>query len=302
MNVLVLYSVFPESGVAPDRTPKEFALNEAAECVAGSIADAVVVGVRDAHEVLDAIRTHRPDVIFNTCEAPCGRPDREPHVAALLEWINVRFTGASSECLALCRRKDRVKPLLAATGISVPGISGFPCIVKPADEDGSYGIWTGSICENAAEIEQARSHFPGPVLVEEFLSGREFVVSLWGARAPDHVSIGETVFAGGVRLNTYLSKWYPESVEFRNTPVAFDTVIEKALRHAIVDAASGAWRVVEARGYLRVDVRLDASGCPRVLDVNPNPELTPGVGMHRAVLEAGWKWPDFIRQQVEWAS
>jgi D-alanine-D-alanine ligase len=302
MKVLVLYSVFPESGVGADRTPREFALNEAAECVAGSIPDAIAVGVRDVHEVLEAIGTHRPDVVFNTCEAPCGRPDREPHVAALFEWIGVRFTGASSECLALCRRKDRVKPLLAAAGVDVPRNSGFPCIVKPADEDGSYGIWLGSVCENAAEIGRARGYLSGPVIVEEFLSGREFVVSLWGARMPDHVSIGETVFAGGVRLNTYLSKWYPESVEFRNTPVAFNTKIEPALRRAIVDAASGAWRVVEARGYLRVDVRLDAAGCPRVLDVNPNPELTPGVGMHRAVLEAGWEWPHFIRQQVEWAS
>lgn len=52
---------------------------------------------------------------------------------------------------------------------------------------------------------------------------------------------------------------------------------------------------------MRCDVRLDASGCPRVLDVNPNPDVTPDMAMHRAVEEAGWTWERFVRRQVEWA-
>jgi D-alanine-D-alanine ligase-like ATP-grasp enzyme len=52
---------------------------------------------------------------------------------------------------------------------------------------------------------------------------------------------------------------------------------------------------------MRVDLRLDEAGAPRVLDVNPNPELGPGVGICRAVQEAGWTWEQFVRQQVEWA-
>jgi D-alanine-D-alanine ligase len=302
MNVLVLYSVFPDSVVAVDRVAGEFALTEAAECVAAALPGASAVGVVGAlDEVLGAIRSHRPDVVFNACEAPLGRPDRETHVAALLEWMGIRFTGAGSETLALCRRKDWVKPLLAAAGIAVPRDGGFPCIVKPADEDGSYGIWTGSICENTADVARARSHLTGPVLVEEFLPGREFVVSLWGERAPDHVSIGETEFQGGIRLITYAGKWRVDSVDFRDTPLTYDPDIAPDLRDAIVAAARGAWRVVGARGYLRVDVRLGADGRPRVLDVNPNSELTPGVGMHRAVVEAGWNWVDFVRNLVEWA-
>ena len=73
------------------------------------------------------------------------------------------------------------------------------------------------------------------------------------------------------------------------------------LRAAIVAAAYGAWRAVDARGYLRIDIRLDAEENPFVLDINPNPELGPGVGICRAVQEAGWTWPQFLRQQVLWA-
>jgi D-alanine-D-alanine ligase len=301
VNVLVLYSI----SVGHDRSTLEFAMTDAAACIADAIENARVAGVRgELDEVIAALDQHRPEVVFNCCEAPLGRPDLEHHVAALFEWRGIRFTGSGSECLALCRRKDRVNPLLAAAGIPVPRSAGvgYPCIVKPADEDGSYGIWTGSICENRAEIDRACAHLPGRVLIEEFLPGREFVVSLWGSRQPEHVSIGETLFEGGVRLKTYSGKWRSKSVEFRNSPIAYDTEIAPELRTAIRNAAATAWHVVDARGYLNVDVRLDSAGIAHVIDVNPNPELTPGFGVHRAVREAGWEWKRFVASLLEWAS
>ena len=173
---------------------------------------AAVVGVRgELREVLDAIAGHRPDVVFNLCEAPLGRPDLEPHVAALLEWSGIAFTGSRSETLALCRRKDRTSAVLAAAGVPVPRVGRFPCIIKPADEDGSAGITHDSICADAAAVQRARERLAGPVVVEEFLPGREFAVSLWGSRFGEHCSIGETLFLRGLRLNTYVGKWDSES-------------------------------------------------------------------------------------------
>jgi D-alanine-D-alanine ligase len=138
-------------------------------------------------------------------------------------------------------------------------------------------------------------------LVEEFLPGREFAVSLWGPNKPEQVSIGETLFQNGLRLNTYAAKWEPDSEEFANSPISYTVDLHPPLRAAIVAAAYGAWRAVDARGYLRIDIRLDADENPFVLDINPNPELGPGVGICRAVQEAGWTWPQFLRQQVLWA-
>ena len=141
----------------------------------------------------------------------------------------------------------------------------------------------------------------GPLVIEEFLPGREFVVSLWGQRQPDHVSIGETLFQHGLRLITYAAKWDIESADYANSPLSYAVELDDPLRAAIVAAAQGAWRAVAARGYARIDVRLDAAGQPRVLDVNPNPEIGPEVGIHRAVLEAGWTWPRFVNAQLAWA-
>jgi D-alanine-D-alanine ligase len=299
--VLVLHTLPPDA-TAKGRSRDEFDLSEAASAVAAVLPEARMAGVHgDAREILALLEKEKPDVVFNACEAPLGRPDLEAHLAALLEWSGVRFTGCGSETLALCRRKDRAGALLAAAGVAVPREGAFPCIVKPAAEDGSAGITARSMCRNEQEVARARARWDGPVIVQEFLPGREFAVSLWGAREPEHSSIGEFCFRGGLALNTYASKWDTESEDFANSPLFYDSEIAEPLRTEVLRQALGAWRAVEARGYLRVDLRLDAGGQPRVLDVNPNPELAPGVGIHRAVTEAGWTWERFVRQQVLWA-
>lgn len=300
MKVLILHTSQPD-GVPQGRRAWEFDMSGAARGVAAVLPDAAFARVHgEPREILMALDTHAPDVVFNLCEAPLGRPDLEAHVAALFEWVGVPFTGSGSETLSLCRRKDRVNGVLAAAGVPVP-VAGYPCIVKPADEDGSAFINRESVCADEEAVVRARARIPGPVVIQEFLEGREFAVSLWGETGPDHVSIGETLFRQGLRLNTYASKWDSDSDDFTNSPLSYDVDLSSMLRDAIVDAARRAWKVVGARGYLRVDVRLDRNGRPKVLDVNPNPEMGPEVGIYRAVVEAGWTWDRFVRAQLSWA-
>lgn len=298
MRVLVLYTLPPET-VGANRTVNEFDLSLTAQEIASVLPDATLAAtIGEAREVLSLLAAHEPDVVFNLCEAPCGRPDFEPYVAALLEWTGTRFTGSGSETLALCRRKDRTNAVLADAGVPVPRLGVLPCIVKPADEDGSAGIDERSVCASEEDAVRARSRIKGLVLQQEFLPGREFPVSLWGRDEPDYVSVGEFSFFHGLQLLTYAGKWDEESADYMNSPLSFKPEIEPLLREQIVAAARGAWRAVRARGYLRVDVRLDNEGVPRVLDVNPNPELSLSWS---GVTEAGWTWEDFISHQVEWA-
>lgn len=301
MKVLVLHTL-PPAAPTVGRSTDEFELHAAAANVASALDDVTIAAVRgEASEILRLVEREQPDVVFNLCEAPLGQPGLEAHVAALFEWMGVDFTGSGSEALALCRRKDRMNSVLAAHGVAVPRSGIFPAIVKPADEDGSAGIDRAAICEDEAEVARARARAAGPVLVQEFVEGREFAVSLWGRNAPEHVAIGETRFRNGLRLNTYAAKWQPDSSDFADSPLDYTTEVDDALRAGVVAAARGAWLAAAARGYLRVDVRCNRQGIPLVLDVNPNPELGPGVGICRAVQEAGWTWPAFVRGQVEWA-
>jgi D-alanine-D-alanine ligase len=298
MKTLILHTLPPPECV-DGRALEEFALHDAAELVASVLEHAVVRAVRgDAAEIVRAVDAERPEVIFNLCEAPLGRPDLEAHAAALFEWMGVPFTGSGSETLALCRNKPRVNAVLAAHGVAVPREGVYPAIVKPADEDGSAGIDRESVCEDAEAVERARARWPGPVVVQEFVTGREFAVSLWGGRVPGHLSIGETLFRNGLRLNTYSSKWDTGSADYLDSPLDYTTDLGPVLRERIVAAARGAWQASGAFGYLRIDVR--CSGLiPLVLDVNPNPAIGPGIGICRAVEEAGWTWESFVRMQVE---
>jgi D-alanine-D-alanine ligase len=306
MKVLVLHTTPPEAP-GGGRVADEFDLGNAASNVASVLPGAMVCSVRgEVREVLALLDLYHPEVVVNLCEAPLGRPDLEAHVAAVLEWLGMRFTGCGSETLALCRRKDLVNAVLRNAGVPVPCAVDlsrpvFPCIVKPASEDGSAGLDHDSVCENADALTRAVARLSGPAVIQEFLSGREFAISLWGRLRPDYVSIGETVFQQGLRLITYAAKWHVESADFANSPMVYDAEIDPPLRDVIVAIARGAWDAVGARHFLRVDARLDAAGSPRVLDVNPNPEMSPGVGICRAIQEAGWQWPDFVRNVVEWA-
>jgi D-alanine-D-alanine ligase len=306
VKVLVLHTLSPEQ-VPLGRSPGEFDLSLGAHAIGGVIPGAAVEGIPgDFREVIAHLDHHQPDVVFNLCEAPLGRPDLEAHVAALLEWAGVRFTGNRSETLALCRRKDLVGSILRAAGVPVPervhpDRPVFPCIVKPADEDGSAGLDHDSVCDTPEALARALSWMRTPMLIEEFLPGREFTVTLWGERRPENISIGETAFRNGLRLVTYAAKWHIESADFADSPLFYDSVIAPELREAIAEVARSAWLAVGARHLLRVDIRLDAAGCPHVLDVNPNPEMGPESGASRAAVEAGWVWKDFIHKLVEWA-
>jgi D-alanine-D-alanine ligase len=302
VKVLILYSLPPEKP-GPGRQVAEFDMSAGAYGIHEVLPEAELAGVRgEMREVLGVLDSHQPDVVFNLCEAPLGRSDREAHPAALLEWLGIRYTGARSETLALCRRKDHIAGVLAAAGVPVPRPGGFPCIVKPAHEHGSAGLDHASVCDHPQAVAWAKARWERAVLVQEFLPGREFAVALWGAATPEHVSIGETRFQGGLRLNTYAAKWESESEDYADSPLFYPAEIGLGLHELVLAAACGAWRAVDGRGYLRVDTRLDDTGMPRVIDVNANPELSPEVGMHRAVTEAGWTWERFVRQQIEWAT
>ena len=125
---------------------------------------------------------------------------------------------------------------------------------------------------------------------------------MWGGSYPENVAIGEVFFDDGLRLFTYAAKWRFDSPDYDNSWIEYQTEIDPRLRETLGTLARRAWLAVGARGYLRIDMRLDEGGTPHVLDVNPNPEVTPGRGgTYRAVTETGWTWERFVRQQVAWA-
>jgi D-alanine-D-alanine ligase len=246
------------------------------------------------------------DMVFNLAEGLDGRADGEPRVAALLELAGRATTGASSDTLALCRRKDRVNALLGARGLPIPpwsllapdragDWSLFPAIVKPAGEDGSVGIHEWSVADDALELTAALDRLGGEALVQRFVTGRELNVGIVGGVV---LPVAEIEFSGRQRVVSYAAKWDAGSAEDRSTHPICPARIPVALHAEVCTMAREAWAVVGGRGYGRVDLRTDDEGRPFLLDVNPNPDLAPDAGLARMAGAAGWSYADLVERIV----
>jgi D-alanine-D-alanine ligase len=273
------------------------------------------VGVgRDLAAAVDQLQHRRPDVVFFMVESIGGDARLEAAVAGVLEWLGLPYTGSPPLATAVALHKPAARAVLADAGVDVPrgvvlddggepldGLS-FPVIVKPSREDGSHGIRSESV---AADEEAARSRaayvierYAQPALVEEFVDGREFNVSLLGPASDPRVlpfqEIDYKLPRHLPRLVTFEAKWKPASVEYGGTwPTNVDGPPEVV--DAVASTARAAYSAVGLRDYGRVDIRLDGEGRPLVIDVNAQPDLTPGeFGLAANALRAGLGYNELV--------
>ena len=288
----------------------------------GHHAIAVPLGL-DVLQFWQDLRAARPDVIWNLCEEASGRPGRELHAAALLELQDVPVTGTAAAELALCLDKSRARLLLAAAGATVPPavrvavgqalpeVVPLPAIVKPTSQDGSAGIDAQSVVHTHAQAQAAvtRLHAQGlgDALVEAFIAGREINALMLGpAGGPiGHLALGEIDFshvaAHQPQILTWAAKWEEGSPEFLTTPVHYPATVDDGLRTRIALLADRAFAALGLAGYARLDLRVDAAGQPFIIDVNPNPDLSPDAGLVRALPALGLTFGDFVALQLQWA-
>jgi D-alanine-D-alanine ligase len=255
----------------------------------------------EPRRLLDELRDHPPDVVFNMFEGLATHTATEISVVSLLEWLNVPFTGSPSFALGLGRDKIRTKHLLHGAGVATPDFQvieqlpvqpwphAFPAIVKPACQDASVGIDQASVVRNQGELEQRVAcmleRYGPPVLIEEFINGREFHANLIeeplaGAkgtriRSMPLAEIGYSYPPGTNYwpIYSYDAKWSPQTDEFRGTSMkaAIDLAPERLDR--IERLAEHVFKLVGMRDCGRIDLRLAGNGTPYVLEVNPNPYL-----------------------------
>lgn len=271
----------------------------------------------------DLRRTPRPDVVFNLCEGLHGVGEGESYIAGLVELLGWSLTGSSPECLALARDKPRMKWLLRGAGLPTPEFHYFkpgeplplavlermllsgPLIVKPAHEDASLGIGPDSVVTTMAALERqvgdiARRY--GPVLVEQFIAGREFNAAIVALPEPRLLPLSEIRFAAAsplARLVTYDAKWSTGSAADLATQPCCPAEVDPHLAAEIGRVAIGAFQLAGCRDYARVDLRVDEHGRPWILEINSNPDLSPAAGLARALRVGGGGYGSFIVQMVE---
>ena len=264
------------------------------------------------------LKTLNADVLINLCEAFLGRPQLEANVAAALELLGIPFTGNDSRTLALCLNKFKTKAVLKSFGLPTPPAVladapdqkidlPFPLIVKPNTEDASLGIHPDSVVRDEDGLRKQLRHiqdvFGEPALVETFVEGREFNVSVMDVDKPEALPVSEIEFAGmpegQPNICSYAAKWLTEDVLFRSTPPRCPAQIDESLRALLQETAVKAFAACECRDYARVDFRVDKKGRPFILEVNPNPDISLNAGYARALNAAGVEYKNFWKQMIE---
>jgi D-alanine-D-alanine ligase len=270
-----------------------------------------------AREKLESLNV---DVIFNLFEGFDGYPQAEAHIAYILEELKIPYTGCPGPALELGLNKPKAKVTLETAGIRTPkfqilnpdNISTFhldyPCIVKPFSEDASHGLSEHSVVYDFAALErqvrEVSRVFGGGALVEEFLDGREFNITIMGNYRLTVPAISEIVYTlppDKPRVLTFDAKWRENTLYFENTQAICPADISDMEKDQISRIARSAYKLFGCRGYARVDFRQDVSGILKVLEVNPNPDLTPGSGAARQAAAAGMTYAQFVDRVIKLA-
>jgi len=274
---------------------------------------------RDVSAFIQKMKETSIDMAVNLCETLDDDPRFIGHTAAVLELLGIPFSGSPSAAVMLTTDKVMTKRLLKAHGIRTPryliynGTGNFdfhvlryPVILKPTFEDASIGIDQESIFTDDRSLKEGIKEFFdrfGPLLVEEYIAGREFNVSIFGYPSPRVFPLAEIDFSSFPEdlfpIVGYRAKWDKDSFEYYHTPRKSLQGLSPALRERIESIALECFHLLMLRDYGRVDMRVNDHGQIYVLEVNANPCLTPDAGFAAAVGEAGMTYADMVKELVD---
>lgn len=296
---------------------------------------ATLAAEADVRKLVGALERDDSDIVFNLCESLGGVERHAINVASLLELLGKRFTGTGSFGQMLAHDKALAKKIFSFHGLSYPRFSKmeagqvewsdelkFPLFVKPSDTDSSVGIDDRSLVRNVKQLMERISYIhteiKSPVLIEEFIEGRELFVSVLGNDTPEALPIIEWDFSRvkrGARFATYDAKWNVESEGYK-APELFPEDLPEPVCARIQQAAIDACRALRIRDYGRVDLRIRpkpggargrAPGCADedwelfIIEVNPNPYLERTAEVALAAQRRQLEYADLIEKIVELA-
>ncbi|PIV81944.1 D-alanine--D-alanine ligase [bacterium CG17_big_fil_post_rev_8_21_14_2_50_64_8] len=232
----------------------------------------------------------RWDLVFNIAEGLHGA-GREAQIPAILDLYGIPYTFSGPLVMALTLHKGLTKRVLRDGGIPTPGFAEihvpsdidavdlfYPLFVKPIAEGTGKGIDDRSVVHDLDELRvrglDLLERFRQPILVEEYLPGREFTVGILGTGESATVlgSMEILLLADAEKgAYTYANKEDSERlVEYRHLARRADPLVESA-----EDIALEAWRLLEGRDGGRIDLRVDRRGRVQLIEVNPLAGLHP---------------------------
>lgn len=332
LNIVVLYDRWeePEDDSAPvEKAPltrtldKKEVEDEVAEAL-GKLGHKATPHCLDGSiKSLHALARMDCDLVFNLAESFAGNDTADASIAGYLELIGKRFTGAGSHGLLYAQDKAIAKKILEFHGIHTPVFARsfrgrldfshdleFPVIVKPAREDGSIGIEFNAVVNSIRElmerIDWLHANFDSPVLIEEYVEGREMYVGVLGNGTPTALPVVELDLSklpeGTPRIAGAEVKWGQGTRAYRDTKSAIAEGLPDETVALLQQTAVGVFQALELRDYARIDMRLRPDGRVAVIEANPNPWLASKAEFAMAARKAGRTYTQLVGEIVELAS
>jgi D-alanine-D-alanine ligase len=277
----------------------------------------------------ERLRQTTPDIVFNIAEGFHG-VNREAHVPAICEFFGIPYSGSDPFTLTLCLDKARTKETLVFHGIPTPKFAvvekiedldalgrplSLPLFVKPLHEGSSKGITDSNLCWDRAHLRRQTEflleNYDQPVIVEEYLPGKEFTCAVIGngdaATVLPIVGMNfESLPNGALPIYSFDAKFVwdrPENpLDIFQCPARITRELQASIERVTLDA----FRVLGCRDWARIDVRLDAAGVPNVLEVNPLPGILPDPAdnscLPKAARAAGISYDELIQNCLKYAA
>lgn len=308
MHIALTFNLRQDSACAPSHpcslSPLSVAEDLYAEWDDFDTIDAVRSALAQRHQVTLVEADHhafanfqalRPDLVFNIAEGLLGA-SREAQIPAMLDMLGIPYTGSDPLTLGNCLDKRRTKEILSYHRVPTPRFAlvehpqdiparlRYPLIVKPILEGSSKGVTDKALVRNRKEllrqVDWALTNYRQPLLIEEFLPGREFTVALLGngaqLRMLPIVEIDFAALPAGVNpIYSYEAKWVWDQEEQPLSIFACPAPLDPNLYNAIEILCKKAFQVMGCRDWCRIDVRLDAYGRPQIIELNPLPGVLP---------------------------
>ncbi|MBU0998819.1 ATP-grasp domain-containing protein [Patescibacteria group bacterium] len=263
------------------------------------------------------------DLVFNIAEGISGS-DREAQIPAILEILKIPYVGSKPLAQALCLNKAKTKEVLKYHKIPTPNFQlftsekeklslnlKFPLIAKPNAEGSSKGICQSSFVkdEKALKMEMKNifQNLNQAVLVEEFLTGREFTVALIGNHPVETLPLVEINFSGIPKnlapIDSYEVKWIIDNPNSAIETVICPAKIEKNLLKKIQEVCLKTKMVLDVLDWCRIDLRLNSSGIPNIIEVNQIPGIIPDLKENSrfplAARVAGYNFGEMLQKIID---
>jgi len=261
--------------------------------------------------LIDRLRQAPVDIVFNIAEGLEGR-NREAHIPALLEFLNIPYTGSDPLTLSVTLDKAMAKRIVVSHDIPTPrfkkvermeDLDGldlrYPLFVKLCYEGSSKGVRLDSKILGPQSLEEKTRSLLGiygsPLLVEEFVKGPEFTVGVIGNEHPSVLGVMQIEIKGRPPEESIYSleikREWQEKVRYHCPPLIDQPLIKK-----VEEVALRSYRALDCRDVSRVDIRVGEDHTPYFLEINPLPGLSPVYGdlviMARSM---GWDYARLVK-------